>query len=58
MKSNEQEKNFDRQVRTFLVACSMFHSLIGTFRLHEANKDNTSYIFDNKDVEHAIKKSL
>lgn len=56
MKLTEQEKLFDRQVRTFLIACSMLHSVIGTFKLHEASDDKTSYVFDNKDVEHAIKK--
>lgn len=56
MKLTEQERYLDRQVRTFLVACSMLHSVIGTFRLHESEKDNSNYIFDNKDVEHAIEK--
>lgn len=50
------ETIFSHQVRTFLVACSMLSSIIGTHRLHEAANDKSSYIFDNNEVEHAIRK--
>lgn len=50
------ETIFDQQVRSFLVACSMLSSIIGTHRLHEAANDKSSYIFDNNEVEHAIRK--
>lgn len=49
------ETIFSQQVRSFLVACSMLSSIIGTHRLHEAANDK-SYIFDNDEVEHAIRK--
>lgn len=50
------ERLFDKQVRTFLIACNMLNILIGSSRLHEASENDQEWEFDNKDVEDAVNK--